>query len=129
MDSLCPKSFQVRNNVSAFSRDLNLLVFINANGLLEAYDVLKKEMPWPPYRLEDGRVVTSMAVSPDAAVLAVGDTSGRILFFDGGTGQPLGEIVANFGSLQAIEFSDDGTKIAAAGTDGVVRIFGIVEVK
>lgn len=129
MDSLCPKSFQVRNNVSAFSRDLNLLAFINANGLLEAYDVLKKGMPWPPYRLEGGLVVTSMAVSPDAAMIAVGDASGRILFFDGGTGRLLGEIVANFGSLRAVEFSDDGTKIATAGTDGVVRIFGIVEVK
>ena len=27
-------------------------------------------MPWPPYRLEDGLVVTSMAVSPDAALIA-----------------------------------------------------------
>jgi WD40 repeat protein/serine/threonine protein kinase len=129
MDSLCPKSFQVRNSVSAFSRDLNLLAFINANGLLEAYDVLRMAMPWPPYRLEDGFAVTSMAVSPDSAIIAVGDASGRILFFDGRIGQPLGEIVANFGSLQAIEFSDDGTKIATAGTDGVVRVFGIVEVK
>lgn len=129
MDSLCPKSFQIKNNVSAFSRDLNLLAFINANGLLEAYDVLRKVLPWPPYRLEDGFVVTSMAVSPDAAIIAVGGASGRILFFDGGTGTPLGEIVANFGSLQAIEFSDDGTKLATAGTDGVVRVFGIVEVK
>lgn len=129
MDSLCPKSFQVRNNVSAFSRNLNLLAFINGNGLLEAYDVLRKVMPWPPYRLEDGFAVTGMAVSPDAAIIAVGDASGRLLFFDGRTGQLLGEIVANYGSLQAIEFSDDGTKIATAGTDGVVRIFGIVEVK
>lgn len=129
MDSLCPKSFQVRNNISAFSRDLGLLAFINANGLLEAYDVLSRTMPWPPYRLEEGLVVTSMAVSPDAAMIAVGDASGRIIFFDGGTGQPLGEIVANFGSLRTIEFSDDGTKIAAAGTDGVVRVFGIVEDK
>jgi WD40 repeat protein len=129
MDSLCPKSFQVRNNVSTFSRDLNLLAFINANGLLEAYDVLRKVMPWPPYRLEDGFVVTGLAVSPDAAIIAVGDASGRLLFIDGRTGQLLGEIVANFGSLQAIEFSDDGTKIATAGTDGVVRIFGIVEVR
>jgi WD40 repeat protein len=129
MDSLCPKSFQVRNSVSAFSRDLRLLAFINANGLLEAYDVLGRAMPWPPYRLEDGFAVTSMAVSPDAAIIAVGDASGRILFFDGGRGQMLGEIVANFGSLQAIKFSDDGTKIATAGTDGVVRVFGIVEVK
>jgi len=129
IDSLCPKAFQVKNSVSAFSRDLNLLAFINSNGLLEAYDVATKSAPWSPYRLSGLEAVTSIAVSPDAAIIAVGDESGRIIFFDSKTGQPMSEIVGNFGRLQAIEFSEDGTLIATAGSDGVVRVFGIVELK
>ena len=125
IDSLCPKAFQIRDNVAAFSRDLNLLVFINSNGMLEGYDVLSKSAPWQPYRFAEADPVTSMAVSPNAAIIAVGTASGRIIFFDGKTGQPVSEIVANFGRLQAIEFSEDGRLIATAGTDGVVRVFGI----
>jgi WD40 repeat protein len=129
IDSLCPKTFQIRENVSAFSLDLNLLVFMNSNGLLEGYDVLLKIAPWQPYRLADADLVTSIAVSPNATVIAVGMDSGKIIFFDGETGQSVGETVGNFCKLQAIEFSEDGTKIATAGSDGVVRVFGVVEIK
>lgn len=126
IDSLCPKAFQVKNNVSAFSRNLSLLAFVNSNGLLEAYDVATKSAPWSPYRLAGTDAVTSMAVSPDAGIIAAGTASGKIIFFDGNTGQPIGEIVGNFGRLQAIEFSEDGTMIATAGSDGIARVFGIV---
>lgn len=129
IDSLCPKSFQVRKNVSAFSRDLNLLAFINSNGSLEGYDVLKKTGPWQPYHLASSTLVTSIAISPDSGIIAVGEASGKIIFFDSKTGQPVGKLVGNFGSLQAIKFSEDGKKIATSGTDGVVRVFGIVEIK
>jgi len=129
VDSLCPKAFQVKNGISAFSRDLNLLAFINSNGLLEAYNVVTKSASWSPYRLSSSDAVTSMAVSPDAAIIAVGNASGQIIFIDAKTGQPIDEIVGNFGKLQAIEFSEDGTMIATTGSDGVVRVFGIVDLK
>lgn len=129
IDSLCPKTFQVRNNISAFSRNLNLLAFINSNGLLEAYDVLTRSSPWPPHRLSEPDTVTSLAVSPDASIIAVGMSYGKLILFDSRTGQPVGEIVGNFGRLQAIEFSEDGTKIATAGSDGISRVFGVVEVE
>ena len=49
--------------------------------------------------------------------------------FNGKTGELRSEIVGNFGRLQAIEFSEDGKKIATTGTDGIARVFGIVEIK
>jgi hypothetical protein len=51
-----------------------------------------------------------------------------MLFIDGKTGQLVGEITGNFGRLEVIEFSEDGQKIATTGQDGLVRIFGIVEI-
>jgi WD40 repeat protein len=127
VNSLCPKTYQFRGSLSAFSHDLSLLTFINSSGLLEGYDVLSKESPWPPYRLDFP--VTALAVSPDGGLIVVGDATGRMFFIDGKTGQLVGELPGNFGRLEAIQFSEDGQKIATAGQDGLVRIFGVVEIQ
>jgi WD40 repeat protein/serine/threonine protein kinase len=129
INSLCPKTYQFRGTLSAFSRDLSLLVYMNSNGSLEGYDVLQKSSPWQPYHINNLTEVTALAVSPDGSLIAVGDTAGRLQFINGKSGEWLGKIVGNFGSLHAIKFSDDGTKIATAGQDGVVRVFGVVELK
>jgi WD40 repeat protein len=125
VNSLCPKTYQFRGSLSVFAEDLSLMAFVNSSGQLEAYDVLAKTSPWQPYRLENP--VTALAISPDGSLLAVGEASGRILFIDGDSGQLVGEITGNFGRLEVIEFSADGQKIATAGQDGLVRVFGIVE--
>jgi WD40 repeat protein len=127
VNSLCPKTYQFRSSLSAFSRDLSLLVFVNSSGLLEGYEVLPRTQPWPPYPLEN--LTTTMALSPDGSLIALGNESGRISFINGKTGQFLGEIIGNFGTLEAIEFSEDGRKLATAGADGLVRIFAIAEVE
>jgi WD40 repeat protein len=129
INSLCPKTYQFRGTLSAFSRDLSLLVYVDRNGALEGYDVLKKTSAWPPYRFQARANLTTLAISPDGSVIAVGDTTGTILFVDGKTGEFLSELVGNFGSLRAIEFSEDGKKIATAGEDGLVHIFGIVDIQ
>ena len=126
VDRLCPKIYQFRGSRSAFSHDLSLLAFVNASGFLEGYDVLANASAWPPYRLENS--VTALAVAPDGSLIALGEATGRMLFIDGKTGQLVGEITGNFGRLEAIEFSEDGQKIATTGQDGLVRIFGIVEI-
>jgi WD40 repeat protein len=125
VNSLCPKTYQFRGSRSAFSEDLSSMAFVNSSGQLEAYDVLAKASPWQPYRLENP--VTTLAISPDGSLIAVGEETGRALFIDGESGQLVGEITGNFGRLEAIEFSEDGQKIATAGQDGLVRVFGIVE--
>jgi WD40 repeat protein len=127
LNSLCPKTYQYRGAVSALSHDVSLMAFVNSSGLLEGYDVLAKTSTWPPYRLDSP--VTALAISPDGSLIAVGDATGRVLFIDGKTGQLVGEFTGNFGRLEAIEFAENGQKIATAGQDGLVRIFGIVEIQ
>jgi WD40 repeat protein len=129
VNNLCPKVYQFRGNLPAFSSDLNLMVYINSNGALEGYEVLKQAPAWPPYQLKSPIKVTVLAVSPDGSIIAVGGSNGNILFVNGKTGEFMSEITGNFGTLQVIEFSEDGKKIATAGEDGVVLIFGIVDMK
>lgn len=129
IDSLCPKTYQHRGVVSAFSNDLSFMAYINSNGLLEGYDVLKKISPWSPYQIEDPHEVTAMAISPDGSIIAVGDRSGNMVIINGRTGEFISKIIGNFGVLHAIEFSEDGTKIATSGSDGIARIFGIAEIE
>ncbi len=129
INSLCPKTYQHRENPSTFSNDLSLMVYVSSSGLLEGYDVLKKSPAWPPYRLDNAEAVTTLAVSPDGSIIAVGDASGVIAFFNGKAGEFISKIVGNFGALYAIEFSEDGKMIATAGADGIARIFGIAEIK
>jgi WD40 repeat protein len=125
IDNLCPRTSRFRGIPSAFSKNLKLIAFVNANGALEGYDVSTKTTIWK-YQLPDPKVITAIAISPDGSIVAMGNTSGQITFFNGETGEMLGEIVGNFGKVQAILFSDDGTKIATTGSDGIARVFGIV---
>ena len=127
INSLCPKSYQFRNSLPAVSRDLNLLVYVNSNGLLESYDVLQKTSPWPPYRVEGMDTLTALAVSPDGSMVAIGDASGKLLLLNGKTGEPIHTTTGDFGRLRVILFSEDGTKLATTGDDGLVHVFGIVD--
>ena len=126
-DTLCPMTYRYKNVKSAFANDLSFMAYINSNGLLEGYDVSGKTSPWAPYRLTDPQAVTVIAISPDGSIIAVGETSGKISFINGETGEFVRELVGNFGTLHAIEFSENGGKIATAGSDGIVRVFAIVE--
>ncbi len=128
INNLCPKSYASRSSLPAFSKDLSLLVYIDSNGALAGFDVLKNAAAWKPYQLKDLAEVTVLAVSPDGSVIAVGDESGTLSFFNGGSGEFLSSAVGNFGIVRAVLFSEDGTKIATAGDDGLVRVLGIVHI-
>jgi WD40 repeat protein len=71
--------------------------------------------------------VTVLAVSPDGTMVVIGTRGGKMIFIDSRTGNAISEVVGNFGSLKAIEFSEDGMKIATTGYDGTVRLFGVVK--
>ena len=127
VDSLCPKTHQFRRTLTAFSNDLNLMVYMDSNGSLAGYDVLRQSSAWQPYHIPATTKVTTLAVSPNGSLIALGDESGHIQFVNGTSGEFIGEIVGNFGIVHAVEFSEDGKKLATAGQDGVVRVFGVVE--
>jgi WD40 repeat protein len=120
---VCAKSLLYRNTLSAISGDRKLLVYLGLNKMIEAVEPMLDQPLWR-YAPEDK--VTVLAVSPDGALVLIGTETGKLVFIDGRTGEELKQIIGSFGSVQAIEFSEDGTKIATAGNDGTARLFGIV---
>jgi len=124
---ICQISSQTSNKKPSFSRDLNLIVFINSNDLLEGFDTVQNKSLW--INPKDKINITALAVSPDGSIVAYGDETGKMTLINGRTGELLNQVAGNFGKLQAIVFSEDGTKIATAGSDGIARVFGIVELK
>lgn len=121
---LCPKSQRTEGSLSAFSNNLDLLVYINQNGLLEGFDNAQNKPVW---QYHPDKPTTALAVSPDGSIVAAGNASGELIFLDGKTGRFLSQITGNYASVRAIEFSDDGKKVATAGADGIARTFGIVD--
>jgi len=122
--NICLKSSQNLQRISAFSADLGFFVFINLNGLLEGY-ATEADLSTPYFKPENP--VTALAVSPKGSMFVYGDHTGKLTFIDSRTGQTVNRIIGNFGVVQAIAFSEDGTKIATTGSDGLIRLFGIVD--
>lgn len=122
--TICAKSSQYRNSLPAIAANNKLMIYRGTNGLIEGIDPVLNQLLWT-YKPEN--VVTVMSVSPDGSFAVLGTGAGVLLFIDGRTGESIAEIEGNFGAVQAIEFSEDGTKIATVGSDGVARLFGIVE--
>ena len=71
--------------------------------------------------------VLALAISSDGSIVAIGNDKGELLLLHGHDGSLLARLTGNFGTVQAIEFSNDGTKIATAGSDGTVRIFAVIQ--
>ncbi|RPJ27127.1 MAG: hypothetical protein EHM33_09135, partial [Chloroflexi bacterium] len=124
----CAKSFSYVNSISAISTDMQLFVYRNSNGLVEGFDPLENRLLWKyPSEGKSNSKITALAVSSDGSIVAVGDEKGKLLLLDGTNGWLLAELVGNFGAVQAIEFSADDVKLATAGVDGMIRIFGVVQ--
>ncbi len=66
-----------------------------------------------------------VAFSPDAHRAAVGGSDGVIRIYEIATGTLLGELTAHRGGFRAIEFSDDGGRLASAGIDQEVKIWDV----
>jgi len=126
--AFCAKSFLYVNSISALSTDMQLLVYRNSNGLVEGFDLVSKQLLWKyPLASKPDSKVTALAVSSDGSVVAVGSENGKVLLLDGKNGELLAELAGNFGAVQALKFSNDDRKLATAGFDGAVRIFGVVK--
>jgi WD40 repeat protein len=120
---VCAKSLQYRNTLSALSMNHKVLVYLGANGMIEGVDPVANKLLWRVPEKE----TTVLAVSPDGNIVVVGTSMGKMIFIDSRTGNAISEIMGNFGSLNAIEFSEDGMKIVTTGYDGTVRLFGVVQ--
>lgn len=84
--------------------------------------------------LAQGREVTALAFSPDGAVLAVGDSAGRVHLWDSDVQQRAGFLAGVSGTgevgvreaVSAIAFSSDGRTLALGGTAGSLQLWDTV---
>lgn len=117
---ICAKSGGVR--LPAVSSDLTFMAYLNSNGLIEGFDVENGQSLWR-YKAESK--ITALAVSPNGTLVAAGSENGDLILLDARLGAPLRTLRGNFKAVRAIKFSEDGIRLAAAGEDGLVRLFGI----
>jgi WD40 repeat protein/DNA-binding SARP family transcriptional activator len=66
-----------------------------------------------------GSPLNALDLSPDGRTLAAGDNRGNVLFFDAATGRRAGRPYKALGSISAVRFSPDGTRLAVAGQESV----------
>jgi WD40 repeat protein len=75
---------------------------------------------------------TPLALSPDGTILvSIGVIGGidpggaEIHGWDAATGKPLFDLRGHLGSIAAVAFNSDGTRLASAGIDGAVKLWDV----
>ena len=71
--------------------------------------------------------VTSLAVSPNGAVAAIGETSGRIHLNDVATGKRLRTLQGHGGSVSALTFNAGGDRLLSGSIDRTVRMWDVAD--
>lgn len=120
--NICIKSKALPNSLFAYSNDYKFLVYSTSNGIVGGFDASTNQVLWEFKPIEK---ISSIAISPDGLIVALGSQNGKLIFVNSEDGKPVFETTGNFGEVTSIKFSGDRKKIATAGSDGVIRLFGI----
>lgn len=80
-----------------------------------------------PQDLEAGEGYNSVAISPDAATLALGSSAGLIRIWDLNSGLEYDPLDRHRGPVLDLDFSPDGTKLVSGGADGRLILWDIKE--
>jgi WD40 repeat protein len=83
-------------------------------------------------RPADGTHALAVAISPDGRLVAVGthgtvgvqDRAGTLTLWDA-AGKRVATLAGNAGEVAILAFSPDGTRLAAGGSDGTVRVWDV----
>jgi WD40 repeat protein len=116
----------------AFSPDGRMLATALWDGGLKFWDVNTRAELRALHPVCDGPVcsVTSVAFSPDGKILATGIISGNgdsggIKLWDVKTGLELRTLSGNYGQVQAVAVSPDGTTLATTNCQDTIKIWDI----
>lgn len=69
--------------------------------------------------------LTSLAFSPDARLLALGQANGQIFLIDTATFKVVATLTGHRGSVKYLAFSADGFRLVSGSDDGTVRFWGL----
>jgi WD40 repeat protein len=75
--------------------------------------------------LDEGEFISSLALSPEGDVLAVGYADSSVRLWDFSTGEQLKILGGHEEQVVSLAFSPDGTLLASGGADGTVRLWGV----
>ncbi|OZG27892.1 hypothetical protein BH683_016520 [Williamsia sp. 1138] len=126
-----PPSVAGTGQAVAFSRDGSILATSSVTRRVDLWTVSDSGLvPLPPIELtqwSDNQQALSLVFAPDGE-LAMGLKSHQVQFYalTAGGGSSLARTIEGFGNyVNGISISDDGNRLAAAGSDNTVREFDL----
>jgi WD40 repeat protein len=69
--------------------------------------------------------IMTLAISPDASLVAVGSAAGPVRTYNLETGKLVAQFTGHSGGIYAVAFPPDGQHLVTAGFDGTVRIYDL----
>ena len=117
---ICSKTNLIGSNLALLSHDLNYIYLESSKNSILAIDTRTNQSIWEILIPSD---LTSIAISFDGSILALGNSSGRVILLNSKTGKEIHQFTGNYGAVQRISFSEDGFFLATIGSDGTTRLF------
>jgi WD40 repeat protein len=103
----------------ALSRDGRLLAIVHNSSSVRIWDL---QFGAEQGRYDSGDRPRSLRISGDGQSVIVGTEGGNLIVL-AQTGTPIASVRAHQGPVTALDISRDGTVIATAGSDGMVRLW------
>ncbi|MFH0948493.1 MAG: WD40 repeat domain-containing protein [Elusimicrobiota bacterium] len=91
-------------------------------GAVFLFKTNSKEPVWK-FPTQNGSSVRALNFTPDGKFIGAATFGGQVYIFDSKSNQPVSSWIVNNAALGGIDISDDGSFIAAGGTDKKLHIF------
>jgi hypothetical protein len=114
-------------NALACSRDGSRLASADSQGFVKVWDLATRRERMSIKAHEFGRIIQSLAFSPDGTLLIVAVPFDReVSLWDAASGAPRGTLPTTGSGVHALAFAPDGPMLAMARGDGAVSLWDIV---